>query len=214
MPDEEEAETTQASRVWAEWDARRAQRPGFIEALMRDAMAFAGHRGEHVGLDSRQSRWRYAVGLLWRSDTYLGLVLYRIRTALDDKGIPILPRLIHMFCCAAFSLSIGEHVVLKAGIYVPHRRIVLDGIVLIGSGCYLAPWTLIGLAQGNFLGPKIGDNVFVGTRCRILGDLTIGDGAIIGSSAVVLSDVPAGATAVGIPAKVMAPPDAGAPSGN
>ena len=202
MTDEEQAETTQASLVWAEWAARRAQRPGFFEALMRDAMTFAAHRGEHVGLDSRLSRWRYAVGLLWRTDTYLGLVLYRIRTALHDRGIPILPRLIHLFCCAVFSLSIGERVVLKAGVYIPHRRIVLDGIVLIGSGCYLAPWTLVGLVQGNFLGPKIGDKVFVGTRCRILGDVTIGDGARIGSSAVVLSDVPAGGTAVGIPAKI------------
>ena len=41
-------------------------------------------------------------------------------------------------------------------------------------------------------------------RDRILGPVTIGDGASIGANAVVLCDVPAGATAVGVPAVVRA----------
>ena len=38
---------------------------------------------------------------------------------------------------------------------------------------------------------------------KILGSVTIGDGAVIGANAVVLDDVPAGALAVGIPARIM-----------
>ncbi|MGH2514093.1 MAG: serine O-acetyltransferase, partial [Ktedonobacterales bacterium] len=38
---------------------------------------------------------------------------------------------------------------------------------------------------------------------RVLGGITIGDGAQIGANAVVIDDVPAGATAVGIPARVI-----------
>lgn len=52
-------------------------------------------------------------------------------------------------------------------------------------------------------GIKIGDNVWIGDKVTILSGVTIGPGAIIGSNAVVTKDVPAGAVAVGVPAKII-----------
>ncbi len=51
--------------------------------------------------------------------------------------------------------------------------------------------------------PTIGENVFVGCGACVLGNVHIGDGARIGANSVVLSDIPANATAVGVPAKVV-----------
>ncbi|NEQ17888.1 MAG: serine acetyltransferase, partial [Moorea sp. SIO3E2] len=51
--------------------------------------------------------------------------------------------------------------------------------------------------------PILGKSVNVGAGAKIFGKVTIGNGANIGANAVVLSDVPAGATVVGIPAKVI-----------
>ena len=51
--------------------------------------------------------------------------------------------------------------------------------------------------------PTLGNGVVVGAGAKILGPITIGDGAKIGSNAVVVKDVPAGATAVGIPARIL-----------
>jgi serine O-acetyltransferase len=51
--------------------------------------------------------------------------------------------------------------------------------------------------------PTLGNGVVVGAGAKILGPLTIGDHAKIGSNAVVVKDVPAGATAAGIPARVL-----------
>jgi len=45
--------------------------------------------------------------------------------------------------------------------------------------------------------------VLVGAGAVILGSITIGDHAVVGANAVVLQDVPAGATAVGNPAKIL-----------
>lgn len=52
--------------------------------------------------------------------------------------------------------------------------------------------------------PEIGDDVFIGAGARVLGGIVVGDGARIGANAVVIQDVPAGATVVGIPARVIA----------
>jgi len=51
--------------------------------------------------------------------------------------------------------------------------------------------------------PTLGKNVVVGAGAKILGPITVGDGAKIGSNAVVVKDVPPGATAVGIPARII-----------
>jgi serine O-acetyltransferase len=51
--------------------------------------------------------------------------------------------------------------------------------------------------------PTLSDGVVVGAGAKILGPITIGRGAKIGSNAVVVKDVPDGATAVGIPARIL-----------
>jgi len=51
--------------------------------------------------------------------------------------------------------------------------------------------------------PTLGRGVVVGAGAKILGPIVVGDGAKVGSNAVVVKDVPPGATAVGIPAKII-----------
>jgi serine O-acetyltransferase len=55
--------------------------------------------------------------------------------------------------------------------------------------------------------PTLGRNVVVGAGAKILGPILVGDGAKIGSNAVVVRDVPAGSTAVGVPARIATPAD-------
>ncbi|WP_203567997.1 acyltransferase [Aestuariimicrobium ganziense] len=50
---------------------------------------------------------------------------------------------------------------------------------------------------------RIGDDVFIGQNCTVLGGVTIGDGATVGAGAVVTKDVPAGSVVGGIPARVI-----------
>jgi len=51
--------------------------------------------------------------------------------------------------------------------------------------------------------PTLADGVVVGAGAKVLGPITVGAGAKVGSNAVVTRDVPAGATAVGIPARIL-----------
>jgi serine acetyltransferase len=77
----------------------------------------------------------------------------------------------------------------------------------IGAGVTLRQGTTIG-ARGHGDGPDgqapvLGDGVDVGVGALVIGPWTVGDGAVIGAGAVVVSDVPAGATVVGNPARVI-----------
>jgi serine O-acetyltransferase len=183
--------------------ALKALRPPLLMALAEDARMFSFHRGERCQFTTRREKWLNVLRLAWTADDYLGLALYRFRTSLQAARIPILPRMLHLLSVGFFGIRIGDHVALMEGAYIPHGQVVIDGIVLVGRRCLLAPWTTLGVVQGDARGPKLGDEVFVGTGAKILGDVRIGDGARIGANSVVLADVPPKATVVGVPARIV-----------
>ena len=91
------------------------------------------------------------------------------------------------------------------GFAIPHPNgIVIHPDAQIGPNCLFFQQVTIGM-RGSEGVPTIGGHVDIGAGAKVLGGLRIGDHACIGANAVVLSDVPAGATAVGIPARVHPP---------
>jgi serine O-acetyltransferase len=79
--------------------------------------------------------------------------------------------------------------------------VVIHGDSEIGPNCLIFQQVTVGLGAGGV--PKIGGHVDIGAGAKILGNIAIGDHAKIGANAVVLQDVPSGATAVGIPARIV-----------
>jgi serine O-acetyltransferase len=52
--------------------------------------------------------------------------------------------------------------------------------------------------------PTLGNNVVVGVGAQLIGDITIGDNTKVGAGSVVVTSVPANATVVGVPGRVVA----------
>ena len=93
------------------------------------------------------------------------------------------------------------------------HRLVIDhgmGIVIgetaeIGDDCLLYQGVTLG-GTGKDKGkrhPTLGNNVLVGSGAKVLGPFAVGDNARIAAGAVGLSEVPANATAVGVPARIV-----------
>jgi serine O-acetyltransferase len=93
------------------------------------------------------------------------------------------------------------------------RRVFIDhgmGVVIgetadIGDDCTLYHGVTLGGTTWNKgkRHPTLGRGVVIGAGAKVLGPIVVGDGARIGSNAVVVKDVPPGATALGIPARVI-----------
>ncbi len=98
------------------------------------------------------------------------------------------------------------------------RRVFIDhgmGIVIgetaeVDDDCTLYHGVTLGGTSWNQgkRHPTLGKGVVIGAGAKILGPILVGDGAKIGCNAVVVRDVPAGATAVGIPARILTGEDA------
>lgn len=87
------------------------------------------------------------------------------------------------------------------GLLLPHPGgIVIHPDVEIGPNCLIFQQVTLGFWNGGV--PRIGGHVDIGAGAKILGGVAIGDHARIGANAVVVHDVPAGKTAMGVPAVI------------
>jgi len=92
-------------------------------------------------------------------------------------------------------------------VFIDHGMgIVIGEMAEIGEGCTIYQGVTLGgtsLVKGAKRHPTLGPGVIVGANACVLGGFTIGAGARVGSGAVVTKPVPAGATAVGNPARII-----------
>ena len=133
-------------------------------------------------------------------------VIRRYQRIKAGQGIRLyLPFLVmlHRFWSAVCGADIPLNSKLGGGLILTHPNgIVIHPDARIGVNCLILQQVTIGVGTVPGL-PIIGGQVDIGAGAKILGGIHIGDHAKIGANSVVLHDVPAGATAVGIPAKIL-----------
>jgi len=145
-----------------------------------------------------------AAKLIWN---YMGLratLLYRVAHFLAIKGIRILPGIVTRFNITQHGFDVPARVKIGPGLYMPHPVGTVITAKRIGANLTIISSVTIGMRNTHDF-PIIGDNVFIGAGARVLGGITIGDNVNIGANAVVITDVPSGATALGVPAKIILP---------
>ncbi len=153
-----------------------------------------------------------AHGRDWTKPGFRTMFAYRfgvwrmgVRNKFLRAPLSVLYRFMYRYCRnhygieLPYSAKVGRRVVIEhqGGIVVHGNSEIGDGSI-IRQGCTLGNKTL----DRPLDAPKLGRFVNVGAGAKILGAVVIGDGATVGANAVVVRDVPAGATAVGIPAQI------------
>jgi serine O-acetyltransferase len=134
------------------------------------------------------------------ADGTLANLLYRLQGVFVRWRLAPLALLPHWVNKWLNGCVIGVKAQFGPGFVLVHPvGVVINSAVRGGCNVWLESSVVIGDNRGGV--PVLGDDVFVGSGAKVIGGLTIGSGARIGANAVVLHDVPAGATAVGIPAR-------------
>ena len=135
------------------------------------------------------------------------LILHDIAHFLHAKlHVPLLPRLISQFSRFITGIEIHPGAKIGQNVFIDHGMgVVIGETSEIGDGTTIFQGVTLG-GTGKATGkrhPTIGRNVVLGVGASVLGGVTVGDNSYIGAGAVVLKDVPANATAVGVPARMV-----------
>jgi serine O-acetyltransferase len=107
-------------------------------------------------------------------------------------------------------IGIPKSVEVGPGLRIYHfGNIFVHADTRIGANCTLRQGVTIGNRHEGGPVPVLEDDVDLGAYAQVLGGVRIGRGARIGAMSVVLCDVPPGATAVGVPARIIERKDDG-----
>jgi len=135
------------------------------------------------------------------------LILHRWAHGCWNYGFKWLGRFISHLSRWLTGIEIHPGAKIGNGVFFDHGMgIVIGETAEIGDGCTIYHGvTLCGtsLYKGAKRHPTLGRDVVIGAGAKVLGGFTVGDGAKVGSNAVVTKPVPAGATAVGNPARII-----------
>lgn len=134
------------------------------------------------------------------------IVVHRFIHALHRTGLPLLPRWLAHINRFWTGIEIHPNAAIGPGFFIDHGMgVVIGETAIVGKNCTLYQGVTLGGTSSSHgkRHPTLEDNVTIGAGAILLGAVTIGEGAKIGSGSVVVRDVPAHATAVGIPARVV-----------
>jgi serine O-acetyltransferase len=131
---------------------------------------------------------------------------YRLAEGCRQRRVPFVYALVRHHLFHAYGLELWAPGGLGGGFYLPHPHGCVVAADRIGRNCSIIAAATLGMRRERGF-PVLADEVFVGAGARVLGPVSIGAQAAIGANAVVLHDVPPGATAVGVPARIVRKPD-------
>jgi serine O-acetyltransferase len=133
--------------------------------------------------------------------------MHRLAHSLHRAGTPVLPRLVAHLSRWFTGIEIHPGAEIGEGLFIDHGMgVVIGETAIIGDDCQLNQDVTLGgtSTRREKRHPTLGNHVTVGAGAKVIGAITIGDHARIGAGSVVVTNVPAYATVVGVPGKVVA----------
>ena len=115
----------------------------------------------------------------------------------------ILGHLLALLCAPMKSLTFLAKKTCGPGLLVHHGFGTSVSAEEIGANFSIKQLAMVGYVNNSTDCPKIGNNVSIGVGARVLGRVAIGDDVVIAPNSLVISDVPAGATVMGVPSKIV-----------
>ncbi|WP_300685414.1 serine O-acetyltransferase [Acutalibacter sp. 1XD8-36] len=131
---------------------------------------------------------------------------YRRANWFQRHGMKFIARAISQHSRRKTGIEIHPGATIGRGLFIDHGMgVVIGETTEIGDNCTIYQNVTLG-GTGKDQGkrhPTLGNNVLIGAGAKVLGPFTVGDNARVAAGAVVLDAVPEGATAVGVPARVV-----------
>ena len=137
------------------------------------------------------------------------VVVYRFGRWVYSIKIPVLRQLLIFVY-----LVVNTVCLMLTGIHIQWKSDIGPGLVVHNCSCIFVLATRIGhsctVNQGVSVAsirgtgwPTIGNNVYLGAGCKVMGGVTVGDNVVVSANSLVIADVPSNCTVLGVPARII-----------
>jgi serine O-acetyltransferase len=167
-----------------------------FEKLREDLAAAAGDRTMEKSL----------LRVLLRVETP-AVICYRFSRWVTCLRIPVIRHLLMIpaliwqrFTQMSLGIFISPDAEIGPGLVIHTPCAIFVAPVKIGANCTLSMGTLINSGVRS-----VGDNVYFGAGCKIVGPVKIGNNVVVAANSLVITDVPDNTTIMGVPARIKLP---------
>ncbi|WLQ13839.1 serine acetyltransferase [Hahella aquimaris] len=163
-------------------------------------------RSHYVRIDNFVNKYlkiTFQLGTLYLCSYRLGHYASRARNPLLKLAAWLLYFPTEFLLGSITGIRIPPQVAIGPGLVIHNFSGVFIDADIVGEDCTVNQCVTVGPDYQRKGRPRLGDNVFIGSGAKILGNITIGDNVVVASNALVIDSVPDNCTVVGAPARVV-----------
>lgn len=140
----------------------------------------------------------------------LAVIVYRFGRWAGGLRVPVLrPLLFFAYWILNMAVMVGAGIAVHAysrigkGFVIHNFSCIFVLAESMGENCTVNQGVTIGNIRGSSHPPVIGNNVYFGAGCKVLGSVSIGNNVVIAANSLVITDVPDDCTVAGVPARIV-----------
>ena len=136
------------------------------------------------------------------------VIVYRFGRWAYRVKVPVIRQLIialYLFnnvCMIITGIHIHRESDIGAGLVIHNSHCIFILATQIGHSCTVNQGVSVASIRGTGW-PTLGNNVYLGAGCKVMGGVTVGDNVVVSANSLVIADVPSNCTVLGVPARII-----------
>ena len=139
----------------------------------------------------------------------LAVIVHRFGRWVYSIKIPVVRQLmifiylvINTICLAITGIHVQRESDIGPGLVIHNSNCIFILATRIGHSCTVNQGVSVASVRGTGW-PTLGNNVYLGAGCKVMGGVTIGDNVVVSANSLVVTDVPSNCTVMGVPARII-----------
>lgn len=139
----------------------------------------------------------------------LAVIVHRFGRWVYSIKIPVIRQLmifiylvINTICLAITGIHVQRESDIGPGLVIHNSNCIFILATRIGHSCTVNQGVSVASVRGTGW-PTLGNNVYLGAGCKVMGGVTIGDNVVVSANSLVVTDVPSNCTVMGVPARII-----------
>ena len=139
----------------------------------------------------------------------LAVIVHRFGRWVYNIKIPVIRQLmifiylvVNTVCLAITGIHVHRESDIGPGLVIHNSNCIFILATKIGHSCTVNQGVSVASVRGTGW-PTLGNNVYLGAGCKVMGGVTVGDNVVVSANSLVIADVPSDCTVLGVPARII-----------